>query len=99
MVVLEAWAHGKPVLMTPQCNLPEGFAALAALHIEPTVDSITEGLRQLFAMSPDERQTMGKLGLALVKDRFSWPKIASDMMSVYEWMLGAGDKPGCVINS
>ena len=26
MVILEAWAYGKPVLMTPQCNLPGGFA-------------------------------------------------------------------------
>ncbi|HEY6008457.1 MAG TPA: glycosyltransferase, partial [Geobacteraceae bacterium] len=33
MVVLEAWAHGKPVLMTPECNLPEGFAAGAAVRI------------------------------------------------------------------
>ncbi len=31
MVVLEAWACGKPVLMTPQCNLPEGFEAGAAV--------------------------------------------------------------------
>ncbi len=36
MVLLEAWACGKPVLMTPQCNLPEGFDAGAAVRIEPT---------------------------------------------------------------
>ena len=34
MVVLEAWAHSKPVLMTPECNLPEGFTANGALRIE-----------------------------------------------------------------
>jgi len=99
MVVLEAWAYGKPVLMTPECNLPEGFTANAALRIEPTIDSITEGLRQLFEMSADERQIMGKLGLALVKDRFVWSKIAPEMMSVYEWLLGGGIKPDCVINT
>jgi glycosyltransferase involved in cell wall biosynthesis len=38
MVVLEAWAHSLPVLMTPQCNLPEGFAARAAIKVEPSVD-------------------------------------------------------------
>jgi hypothetical protein len=32
--VLEAWSHGKPVLMTPECNLPEGFTADAAICIE-----------------------------------------------------------------
>jgi poly(glycerol-phosphate) alpha-glucosyltransferase len=99
MVVLEAWAYGKPVLMTPECNLPEGFAAKAALRIEPTIDSISKGLTQLFEMSPDERQAMGKLGLALVKERFVWPKIAAEMMSVYQWMLGGGIKPECVVNT
>jgi glycosyltransferase involved in cell wall biosynthesis len=30
MAVLEAWAHAKPVMLTPECNLPEGFTAEAA---------------------------------------------------------------------
>jgi poly(glycerol-phosphate) alpha-glucosyltransferase len=50
MVVLEAWAYGKPVLMTPECNLPEGFAANAAIRIETSVESIAAGLRQLFEL-------------------------------------------------
>jgi poly(glycerol-phosphate) alpha-glucosyltransferase len=33
MSVLEAWAYGLPVVMTPECNLPEGFASQAALEI------------------------------------------------------------------
>lgn len=33
MSVLEAWAYGLPVLMTDECNLPEGFAAQAAIKI------------------------------------------------------------------
>jgi len=36
MTVLEAWAYAKPVLMTPECNLPEGFAAGAAVQIGTT---------------------------------------------------------------
>ncbi len=99
MVILEAWAYGKPVVMTPACNLPEGFAARAAVPIEPAVDSIAGGLRQLFAMPPRERQAMGDRGLALVKDRFSWPRSAAEMKSVYEWMLGGGAKPACVIDA
>jgi len=99
MVILEAWAYGKPVLMTPECNLPEGFAAQAALRIEPTIDSVTEGLRQLFEMSAAERQTMGGHGLALVKDRFAWAKIAVEMKSVYEWMAAGGIKPDCIVET
>ncbi len=96
MVVLEAWSYGKPVLMTPECNLPEGFSAHAALRIEPKMESIAEGLRQLFEMSDHERQAMGRRGIDLVQDRFTWPKIAAGMMSVYDWLLGRGPKPNCV---
>ena len=47
MVVLEAWAYGKPVLMTPACNLPEGFTANAALRIETNPESIAAGLKEM----------------------------------------------------
>ena len=33
MSVLEAWSYGLPVVMTPECNLPEGFAIDAAVEI------------------------------------------------------------------
>jgi poly(glycerol-phosphate) alpha-glucosyltransferase len=33
MSVLEAWSYVLPVVMTPECNLPEGFACGAALEI------------------------------------------------------------------
>lgn len=92
MVVLEAWAYGKPVLMTSECNLPEGFAAQAALRIQPRSESIVTGLQQLFALNDADRQAMGARGSELVKSRFTWPKIAADMTAVYEWMLG-GRKP------
>jgi len=97
MVVLEAWACGKPVLMTSECNLTEGFAAQAALDIRPASESIAEGLRRFFEMSDQERQTMGQRGLTLVKEQFAWPKIANEMMLVYGWIIGGGEKPECVL--
>ena len=96
MVVLEAWAFGKPVLMTAECNLPEGFSSQAALPIEPSAESIQERLKFLFAMSRADLQAMGGRGRALVENRFAWPKLAVEMMSVYEWMLGGGPRPGCI---
>jgi len=96
MVILEAWAYGKPVVMTPECNLLEGFSANAALRIAPTIDSAAEGLTHLFAMTDADRQAMGRNGLALVRDRFTWSKVADDMMTVYQWMLGGGLLPSCM---
>jgi len=96
MVVLEAWAYGKPVLMTPECNLPEGFAAGAALEIGTTPETIAAGLRQLMEMSESEREAMGSRGRALVEAKFSWPRIGEQMRAVYEWVLGGGKPPECV---
>ena len=55
MTLLEAWAWGLPVLMTPQCNIPEGDEAGAAIMIEHHAESIAAGLRRLFAMNDRER--------------------------------------------
>jgi poly(glycerol-phosphate) alpha-glucosyltransferase len=96
MVVLEAWASAKPVLMTPECNLPEGFAAEAALSVKPSPQSIKEGLIRFFQMNDASRQAMGQRGRALVAERFTWPKVAQEMQAVYEWVLGKGPKPDCV---
>ncbi len=96
VTVLEAWAYGLPVLMTPQCNLPEGFQASAALRIEPDPESIGRGLVELLGMSDAERREMGRRGRRLVEGKFSWPRIAAEMKSVYEWVLGGGPKPDSV---
>ena len=97
MVVLKAFAHAKPVLMTPKCNLPEGFNASAAICIEPSAESIASGLRQLFEMSDTDRHAMGLRGRKLVEERFTWPKVASHMWHVYEWVLGGGTPPPTVL--
>ena len=93
MTVLEAWAHAKPVLMTPECNLPEGFEANAALRIGTTSEEIAAGLRQLVEMSGDDRAAMGTRGRTLVSTKFSWPQIGEQMRAVYEWVLGGGASP------
>jgi poly(glycerol-phosphate) alpha-glucosyltransferase len=84
--------------MTPQCNLQDGFEAGAALRMEPEAGSIAEGLRFLFQMSDVDRRAMGERGLALVKERHQWPKLAAQMIAVYEWALGEGGAPDCMLN-
>lgn len=97
MVILEAWAYGLPVLMTPFCNIPEGITANAAIEIQPEDQSIEEGLRDFFSLSDQERHQMGQNGLSLVKEKFTWDKVAEDMHLVYQWVLGGGAPPSCVV--
>jgi glycosyltransferase involved in cell wall biosynthesis len=96
MVVLEAWAYAKPVLMTPECNLPEGFAANAALEIGTTPTEIANGVIKLMQVSESARTTMGSHGRTLVVEKFSWPRIGEQMRAVYQWVLGGGAPPETV---
>lgn len=95
MTVLEAWSWRLPVLMTPQCNLPESVSAGAALMMEPDVDSISEALRQLFSMNDVEREELGSNGHLLVEQHFQWSRIGRQMSDVYDWVLG-GSRPNTV---
>ena len=97
MSVLEGWSYGLPVVMTPECNLPEGFAADAAIRIETSAESITEGLNTLFSMNDADLMTMGAKGRGLVEERFTWKSVAAQMREVYDWMLGGGVAPSSVI--
>ena len=95
MTVLEAWSYAKPVLMTSECNLPEGFSAKAAVRIGSIPDEIASGLKTLVEMSDADRAAMGTRGRALVTTNFSWPTIGEEMRKVYEWVLG-GEIPNTV---
>jgi glycosyltransferase involved in cell wall biosynthesis len=97
MSVLEAWSYRLPVVMTPECNLPEGFAADAAICIKTGAESIAKGLDSLFSMNEYDLQSMGAKGRALVEERFTWKTIAAQMREVYDWMLGGREMPGVVM--
>jgi poly(glycerol-phosphate) alpha-glucosyltransferase len=97
MAVLEAWAFGKPVLISDHCNLPEGVAAGAAIRIEPTSSEIAAGLLSLFKSNDSVLQEMGRRGRSLVQAKYSWHKAAAEMREVYEWILGSGSKPACIL--
>jgi poly(glycerol-phosphate) alpha-glucosyltransferase len=89
MSVLEAWAYGLPVVMTPECHLPEGFASQAALEIRngKMGDSKWSGLQQMLDMSDSDRIEMGRRGRRLVEEKFTWPKVAAQMKALYEEIL------------
>jgi poly(glycerol-phosphate) alpha-glucosyltransferase len=94
MSVLEAWAYGLPVVMTPECNLPEGFASHAALEIrsgeggrQGSDFSFQQGLRTLLEIADQERSAMGMRGRRLVEAKFTWQKVAAQMRALYEDIL------------
>lgn len=98
MAVLEAWSYGLPVLMTPECNLPQGFDAAAAISVTTEINGIADGLAMLFNHSDAARRAMGCRGRKLVEQHFAWPVLGSQMYEVYAWLLGRrASPPNCLI--
>ncbi|MBE7157249.1 MAG: glycosyltransferase [Rhodospirillales bacterium] len=93
LVVLEAWSHRLPVLMTPACNLPDGFIVGAALRADPEPRSLAAALNTLFRMSETDRRAMGDRGRALVERKFTWSQSARDMAEVYRWLVADAPQP------
>lgn len=83
MTVLEAWAHALPVLLTPQCNLPEGPAAFAAWEANPEPADLAKRLEEILKMSPHALTKTGKAGLKLVDQQFTWSNVAARLEQVY----------------
>ncbi len=96
MAILEAWSYSLPVLMSNECNVPEGFRTGAALETGTNQEKIAESLERFLKMSVSKQQAMGVKGRKLVEDYFSWPMVASKMISVYQWLLGKEAKPDCI---
>ncbi len=93
VAVLEAWSYGLPCLLTPQCNLPEGFESQAALKIDPEAESIAAALDRFLSLSDNELAGMGKRGYELVRRKFAWEIIVDQLLQVYRWSAGQSEKP------
>ena len=97
MAALEAMSQGLPCLLSSACNLPEAFAAGAAVPAEPESSSLIESLRLFFSMAEQARQMMGSNGRHLTATRFHWDRIAQMTHEVYSWILNGGPRPSCVL--
>jgi len=86
MTVLEAWAFGKPVFITEQCNLPEGFEAGAAFKITTDPQNIAKAL---IGVLPNRARlkSAGQAARKLAESSFNWAKISETWLSVYSSLI------------
>ncbi|MCK4624726.1 MAG: glycosyltransferase [Phycisphaerae bacterium] len=96
MAILEALAWSLPVLITHGCNFDEVEDAGVGVVVRLGPEAIADGLRRMLSLDESQLQGMGAGGRRLMKERYSWDKIADKMISVYNWLLGRGEKPACV---
>lgn len=94
----EALACGVPVITTKGTPWKELVDCRCGWWIDIGVEPLAEALREATALADNERHEMGQRGRYLVEEKYSWPQIGRDMLSVYEWVLGQRQQPSCVIN-
>jgi glycosyltransferase involved in cell wall biosynthesis len=76
MAVLEAAAHGVPVVQTTECNFPELTAVGAAWQCQPEKADLERALRAALAADDLERRERGQAGRGLVMKNYSWQSVA-----------------------
>ena len=97
LVVAEALACGVPVITTKGAPWQGLLTHRCGWWIDIGVEPLAAALREATTLPPDTLREMGQRGRTYVEQNFGWPGIAQQMLSVYRWVLGRGDKPNCVI--
>ena len=93
MAVLEGWAAGTPTIMTPECNLPEGFAANAAIECGESRDAIRTALEQALGLSDPAWQALSNNARALAAGPFSAEAVAARWGDAYAAAITTGRMP------
>jgi poly(glycerol-phosphate) alpha-glucosyltransferase len=83
MAVLEAWAAGRPTLMTRDCNLPQGFAAGAALECGHSPHELARAIEQALALGEPAWGAMAIAARGLAEGPFAAQAIAAQWAKAY----------------
>ena len=98
IVIVEALAHGVPVITTtgaPWAELPE---AGCGWWVPTGVSSLAEALSEAFALPGSALTDMGIRGRALVEARYTWQAIIRKHIELYTWVLGGGQRPDFIMD-
>lgn len=82
LAVLEALAAGVPVLISPECYLPDVATAGAGVICPPTADALANALPHFF-VDANAHARMGDNARNLVRTRYTWAHIVTQLEAVY----------------
>ncbi|MFX0212068.1 MAG: glycosyltransferase [Candidatus Hodarchaeota archaeon] len=96
LVVAEALAAGVPVITTKGAPWQELEKNKCGWWIDIGSEPLEATLKKALSLKSDKLAAMGRRGQDLVAKKYTWSQIATDMMSVYNWLLGKNPCPSCV---
>ncbi|MFM5918591.1 MAG: glycosyltransferase [Novosphingobium sp.] len=92
MAVLEGWAAGTPTVMTSECNLPEGFAAGAAMECGEHAPAIAAALERALNRGESDWLAMSRNAQGLAAGPFSAETIAARWGEAYRRAIAEGSR-------
>ncbi|MGE5295059.1 MAG: glycosyltransferase [Solirubrobacterales bacterium] len=87
IVVAEALACGAPVITTTSTPWEQLHTVDAGRCVAPTGDQIGQALRELLNLSESRRRQMGARGAALVREDYTWDRVARRFLTVCDCIL------------
>jgi glycosyltransferase involved in cell wall biosynthesis len=96
IVVAEALSSAVPVITTRGAPWRDLSDHQCGWWIDIGVTPLIHALREAFGMSEQDLKEMGARGRRLVMEKYAWPQIAKDIISVYKWMRKEGPRPHCM---
>lgn len=86
IAALEALAAGVPVILSPECGLNDVEAAGAGVIVPPEIEYVSYAISRIFSDS-EQLQNMSKNARLLVRSRYTWDQVASELVRVYRRVL------------
>ena len=90
IIVAESLAVGTPVITTTGTPWERVIAKRCGWYVEPTASGLNEALTAAMNTSVSELHEMGRHGERWIRQDFAWADIGKQMISAYDWLLGAG---------
>src|SRR5262249_41557624 len=87
MAITEALAARCPVVATDSCNFEELASHHCGIEIpHDDMHAFVDAVNQLLA-DPAKRKKLGQNGRALIERRYTWERVAADLLKVYTWIM------------
>lgn len=91
IVVVEALARGLPVITTSNTPWKELETRNCGWWVDRSKNSFVSVLQRLFSTDKEVLEVMGRNGVRLVEEKYTWPIISQQISQVYKWVLNDFD--------
>ena len=88
VVIAEALASATPVITTVGTPWSELSEHGCGWYIQVGAEPLYAAMREAMGLDDAARREMGRRGRELIRRRYDWQAIASDLIAVYNWILG-----------